>query len=154
MRGRCHVRPDRERGFSLVEVLVAMVVIAVGMLGVAVLYVEGMKAGRTSIYRTSAVNLAADLADRMRANPTGAVSYSGAAADTGCTNGFIDCSPEQLAQEDLWSWTRDIGERLPAGADGEVLVAPGDLTNRYTIRVTWDEAGFDQPQVYAVTFDM
>lgn len=150
----CHVRPGRERGFSLVEVLVAMVVIAVGMLGVAVLYVEGMKAGRTSIYRTSAVNLAADLADRMRANPTGAVSYGGAAADTGCTNGFIDCSPEQLAQEDLWSWTRDIGERLPAGADGEVLVAPGDLTNRYTIRVTWDEAGFDQPQVYAVTFDM
>ena len=143
----------RERGFSLVEVLVAMVVIAVGMLGVAVLYVEGMKAGRTSIYRTSAVNLVADLADRMRANPTGAVSYDGAAADTGCTNGFIDCSPEQLAQEDLWSWARDIGERLPAGANGEVGVAPGDLTNRGTIRVTWDVGGVEQPQVYAGTFD-
>lgn len=146
--------PGRARGFSLVEVLVAMIVIAVGMLGVAVLYVEGMKAGRTSIYRTSAVNLVADLADRMRANPTGAVSYSGVPADTGCTNGFVDCSPEQLAQEDLWSWTRDIGERLPAGANGEVVVAPGDLTNRYTISVTWNEAGFEQPQNYAVTFDM
>ena len=69
----------RQEGFTLLEVLVALVIIAVGMLGVAVLYVEGMKAERTSVYRTTAVNLVADLADRIRANPTGTGAYAGAA---------------------------------------------------------------------------
>jgi type IV pilus assembly protein PilV len=145
--------PASVRGFSLLEVLVALVVIAVGMLGVAVLYVEGMKAERTSLYRTSAVNLVAELADRIRANPTATLSYTDAPADGGCTNGVVDCSPEQIAHEDLWWWNLDIEERLPAGAVGAVNIAPGDGTDRYTISVSWSEAGFATPQSYAVTFD-
>ncbi len=43
------------RGFSLVEVLVALVVMAVGLLGIAGLYVEGLHAGRTAVYRRTAV---------------------------------------------------------------------------------------------------
>ena len=55
-------------GFSIVEALVALVVLSVGMLGIAALYVESLRAGRTAVYRTQAVNLAADMADRIRAN--------------------------------------------------------------------------------------
>ena len=53
-------QPARQSGFSLVEVLIALVIMSVGMLGIAGLYVEGMKAGRTSTFRHHAVTLASD----------------------------------------------------------------------------------------------
>jgi len=160
MNGHPHLRSRRRysgvsaRGFTLLEVLVALVVIAVGMLGIAVMYVEGMKAERTSIYRTNAVNLVADLADRIRANARATDAYAGSAVDNGCTNGANDCSPAQLAQEDLWWWQRDIGLRLPSGATGVVSVTSTDLTHRYSISITWPEPGFAEPQSYAVTIDI
>ena len=54
---------NRSRGFTLLEVLVALVVISVGMLGIAGLYVQSMQAGRTSMFRHHAVTLAGDVAD-------------------------------------------------------------------------------------------
>ena len=57
-----------QRGFTLVEAMVALIVLSVGLLGIAALYVETLRASRTSLHRTQAVNLATDLADRMRAN--------------------------------------------------------------------------------------
>jgi type IV pilus assembly protein PilV len=144
----------RTGGFTLLEVLVALVVIAVGMLGIAVMYVEGMKAQRTSIYRNHAVNLVADLVERIRANVDAGGAYAGAGAVNGCTNGFSDCTPAELAQEDLWSWQRDVGERLPPGAAGTVFFLPAGQTQRYTIGVTWPEAGLPAPQTYAVTIEL
>ena len=67
----------RQRGFTLVEVLVALVVMSVGMLGIAALYLEGLRAGRTALYRTTAVNLAGDMADRIRANRNAGLAYAG-----------------------------------------------------------------------------
>ena len=58
----------RQGGFSLVEALIALIIISVGMLGIAGLYVQGMQAGRTSLFRHHAVTLAGDVADRIRAN--------------------------------------------------------------------------------------
>ena len=60
---------QKQRGFSLVEVLIALVIMSVGMLGIAGLYVQTMQAGRTSMLRHHAVTLAGDVADRIRANP-------------------------------------------------------------------------------------
>jgi type IV pilus modification protein PilV len=62
------MRHDRQRGFTMVETLVALVVLAIGLLGIAALYLDSLRAGRTAIYRTQAVNLSADLADRIRSN--------------------------------------------------------------------------------------
>ena len=64
------------RGFSLVEVLVALIVLSVGMLGIASLYVDSLRAGRTALLRTQAVFLATDMADRIRANPTAGAAYA------------------------------------------------------------------------------
>ncbi len=139
------------RGFTLLEVLVALVVISVGMLGIAVLYVEGLKAQRTSIFRTSAVNVVAEMADRIRANPTATVAYQGAAADNGCTNGVADCSAAQIAAEDLLVLNQNIANRLPAGANGTVVVTNLGIINQYVITVTWQEPGFPAAQAYSVT---
>jgi len=139
------------RGFTLLEVLVALVVISVGMLGIAVLYVEGLKAQRTSIFRTSAVNVVAEMADRIRANPTATVAYQGAAADNGCTNGVADCSAAEIAAEDLLVLNQNIANRLPPGANGTVVVTDLGIINQYVITVTWQEPGFPAAQAYSVT---
>ena len=89
----------RIRGFTLVEVLVALVVLAVGMLGIAGLYVESLRAGRTSIFRTTAVYLAADMADRIRANPQASADYAGIGPGSNaftCVNGVNICSSAKV----------------------------------------------------------
>lgn len=139
------------QGFSMLEALVAVVVIAVGLLGVAVLYVEGLKAERTSVYRTTAVVLASEMADRIRVNPTGLADYAGAAANNGCRNGAGDCTAAEMAADDLFWWQQDLAQRLPPGANGTVTVAPGAISDQYTITVTWSEAGYTTPRSYAVT---
>jgi type IV pilus assembly protein PilV len=58
-------------GSSLIEVLVALVILAVGMLSMAALHNASTKYGRLAEFRTSATMLAEELADRMRANPQG-----------------------------------------------------------------------------------
>jgi type IV pilus assembly protein PilV len=52
-----------QQGFSLVEVLIALVIMSVGMLGIATLFVQGMQAGRTSMFRHNAVILVGDVAN-------------------------------------------------------------------------------------------
>ena len=66
---------QRQHGFSLIEALVAFLILSVGMLGIAGLYVQSMQAGRTSMFRHHAVTLAGDVADRIRANPGGGAAY-------------------------------------------------------------------------------
>ena len=56
-------------GFSLIEVLVALVVLSIGMIGIAAMQVEGLRFGQQAVIGTRAVGLAADIADRIRANP-------------------------------------------------------------------------------------
>ena len=145
----------RQNGFTLVEVLVALVVMSVGMLGIAALYLEGIRAGRTSLYRTAAVNLAADMADRIRANRNAGIAYAGTGpgADGGCVNGAVDCTPEQLADDDWLDWSTHLDDQLPDGAGGEVEVAGLAPLLTYTITVAWPEIGqpADQPATYTLT---
>ena len=104
-------------GFSIVEALAALVVLSVGMLGIAALYVESLRAGRTAVCRTQAVNLAADMADRIRANravPDGWLLAAGAAPAThNCVGGGVTCTPEDLAEDDQASWLDAIRSQLP-----------------------------------------
>ena len=131
----------RERGFTLIEAMVALVVLAVGMLGIAGLYVTTLRSGGGAIYRMQAVNLAADLADRIRANPTGGAAYAGAGANNNCYGGAVDCAPGALAANDILVWQAQLAV-LPGGA-GAVVFTPGvaPLLPTYTITVSWTEQG-------------
>lgn len=139
------------RGFTLVEVLVALVVMSVGMLGIAALYLEGLRAGRTALYRTTAVTLAADMADRIRANSSAGIAYAGTGpgADGGCVNGPADCSAVDLADDDWFDWNNQLGVQLPEGSAGEITVA-GAAPAIYTITVEWPEIGQDDPATYTL----
>ncbi len=130
----------RQRGFSLVEVLIALVILSVGMLGIAGLFVQGMQAGRTSVLRHHAVTLAGDIADRIRANPRAGVAYEGAGADNACVGYGTDCNEASMAAHDVLLWQQQAVDSLPSGA-----VAVGfDNTATpplYTIAVSWAEPG-------------
>lgn len=140
-------------GFTLVEVLVALVVMSVGMLGIAALYLEGLRAGRTALYRTTAITLAADMADRIRANRNAGLAYAGTGpgADGGCVNGNLDCTAEDLAADDWFNWSAQLTTQLPEGATGEVLVDAAVPPATYSITVAWPEIGQEEPATYTLT---
>lgn len=141
----------RWAGFTLIEVLVALVVMSVGMLGIAALYLEGLRAGRTAVYRTTAVTLAADMADRIRANRDAGAAYAGTGpgSDEACVNGDADCSPAEMAADDWFEWRQRIGDQLPAGAAARIDVN-GAGPVEYVIRLEWPEIGQDQPADYSL----
>ncbi len=142
-----------ERGFSLIEVLIALIIMSVGMLGIASLYVHSMQAGRTSLFRHNAVTLAGDVADRMRANPTGANAYTLAGANNNCIAMGTNCSNTQMAAQDILGWTQQAADTLPAGL---VTIGFDNTVNPpvYTIAITWNEPMLDpngQPSYTIIT---
>ena len=133
----------RARGFTLIEAMVALVVLAVGMLGIAGLYVTTLRSSGGAIYRMQAVNLAADLADRIRANPGGQTAYNGPRADNKCYGAAAtaDCSPALLAANDLFVWQQQVAT-LPGGTY-LVTYVPGvaPLPGTYRVTVNWTAQG-------------
>jgi len=133
-----HAAPNRHfaRGFTLVEAMVALIVLSIGLLGIAALYVETLRAGRTSLYRSEAVNLATDLADRMRANRVPANAYACGNPCDAATGG------NAIAITDLTAWVAAIGAQLPGGVGTVTYTAATATTpNVYVIQVSWNEVG-------------
>lgn len=140
--------PRSLAGFTLVEVLIALIIMSVGMLGIASLYVQSMQAGRTSLFRHNAVTLAGDVADRIRANRTAGATYEDPdGADRNCVAGGADCSADDMAMHDILIWQQQADDTLP---NGNVLIVFNDGVTppTYTIQITWDEPG--PPQNYTV----
>ena len=142
-------RATHQRGFSLVEVLVALIVISVGMLGIASLYVQSMQAGRTSLFRHNAVTLAGDVADRIRANPAAGVAYEGGGADNGCIGGGVTCNALQMAAQDILLWQQQAADSLPAGANVAIAFNNAVAPPTYQIVITWPEP--EGQQTYQIT---
>lgn len=121
----CRRQPPR--GLSLIEVLVAVVVLSIGLLGLAGLQASGMRVGQSSLYRSLAAQLASDMVDRMRANVSAASAGTYnlalfAAAPAGAT----------VAERDLKDWRQRLAS-LPSGT-GSVAVNGVEVT----VVVQWD----------------
>jgi len=151
-------KPQQRRpiaGFTLIEVLVALVVITVGMLGVAVLFVEGIRLNRTSLYRTTAVALAADMAERIRANQGAVYAGIGPGANGNCA--AAPCTPDQLAGDDWWRWRQALDAYLPSGYVVQIERTPGgpgNTMNRFDISLSWPEVGSPDPASYTLTMQL
>ena len=160
MTGENRMTNGLERGVTMVESLVALVVLSVGMLGIASLHLTSLKSGRSALIRTQAVNLVNDMADRIRANPVARGSYdtglyAPAPAPRNCVT-VANCSTDELAEDDLARWIAQVDATLPNAAS-EVLfnaAAAAGRPDTYSVRVAWREAGEEQDFSYetAVNF--
>lgn len=137
-------------GFTLVEVLIALVVLSIGLLGIAALYLETLRANRTALYRTQAVTLAADLADRIRANRDQPGAYACAAP---CVPGG---SVDAVANDDLTQWVGLVQAQLPGGTAAVTYLNDGvdNTPDVYTIDVSWTEVGQATPVTYQLRMEI
>jgi len=160
MKHRKHFARRRMTGVTMVESLVALVVISVGMLGIAGLYLASLKAGRTASLRVQAINLVSDMADRIRANKNGKAAYGSAQYDGEpgaheCTT--ANCTSDEMAENDLNSWFATINDSLRSlGAVGSVtyVVPAAPEIPRYVVAISWREAGEDQDSTVAATVQL
>jgi type IV pilus assembly protein PilV len=116
----------RSAGFSLIEVLISLVILAVGLLGIAGLQAFGLKNNHSSYMRTQATFQIAAIFDRMRANRTQALNNAYDIA--------LGASPSgsQLADQDLIAWKNELAVMFPSG-DGAVACNAGVCT----VTVQW-----------------
>ena len=152
---RLRQRPARaQRGFTLIEVLVSSLILALGLVGVAGLQALALKSNQSAYLRSQASALAYDLADRMRTNVQGADSgfyVPGQASLHATCSSTSGCSVQQVAQNDLAEWNAALAANLPMGT-GFVCIdsTPNDGTGvgnpqcdgngtRHSVKIWWDD---------------
>jgi type IV pilus assembly protein PilV len=128
----------KQSGFTLLEVLVAMLVLSIGLLGLAGLMASSMRNNQSAYHSTQATWLAYDILDRIRANRTGALAgtYNGAALGSPATCSTAAPSGS-IAAQDIGGWKNMIACALPAG-DGSITVTPANRQVRVIIQ--WNDS--------------
>ena len=145
---------SKQSGFTLVEVLVAALLLSIGLVGLAGLQAAALSNNQSSFMRSQVTALAYDLADRMRSNIVGsnANAYDPATAAVVATcKSNVGCTPLELAQNDLAEWNAAITTYLPMGQgwvcidstpkDGASAANPqcdGNGT-QFTVKIWWDD---------------
>ena len=145
---------QKNRGFTLLEALIAFLILSIGMLGIASLQAISLKTVKTSVYGSVAMMKVEELFESMRANPTALASYVGAGINNGCTGATI-CSPVQLAQYDVYWWKQNLKAGLPDATTTTTTVVvtaavPPSKMATVAVTVNWkersdvDSAGVDK----------
>jgi len=125
-----HSTHRQQQGVTLIEVLITMVVMAIGLLGFAALQTVSMKSNGTALYRSYATMAAYDIIDSMRVNRAAARAgnYDRDFGDAAPT------SPTTIADQDVKSWLDALAENLPKG-DGKIAVNGGAVN----VEIQWSE---------------
>lgn len=146
---RIHLSP-RLQGFTLLEVLIAVLVFSIGLLGVASMVLASMRGTHTAQLHTQATLQAQWIGDAMRANPAGVMAgaYNITAPTTVVQTCNTGCTPAQTATRDMENWGSMVSRVLPAGVGSVrcqlnspqregVDAFPAGLC---TITLTWSES--------------
>jgi len=147
---------DKQRGFTLLEILITVLIMSIGLLGLAGLQVTSLKNNHSSYQRTQVTLLAYDIVDRMRANPT-AISVGNyvatnntPAAVAACTT-TAGCTIAEMASTDINQWRALLANELPGGVGVICLDStPDDGSNTtthacdnagavYAIKIWWND---------------
>jgi type IV pilus assembly protein PilV len=143
-------------GFALLEALVALCILAVGLLGSMALLLQSLRTSREALHHSVAVQLAGDLAERLRANRAALAAYpfdtaaEPAAVEPACSVGAA-CSPEDRARTDVAEWRQALTAALPQAAARLTPSDPADAAGAvWTIEVTWGGSGPDGGGTYTL----
>jgi len=135
----------RQSGVSMIEVLVALVILSVGLLGLAMLQGKTMRVNTDAMLRSQATLLANEIIENMRTNTTGAKNglYAATSKPAACTS----CSGyTKAANDDLIAWYKAQSDMLPSPTSSIVYTG-----GKYTITMQWNERGIKTTQVWEVT---
>ena len=162
-----------QQGFTLVEVLVALVVLSIGLLGIAALQVKAQNYSQDAYFRTQATVIAHDILERIRANPVGlqarsyhlpsAIKHSSCYLESGC-------GVDEMSENDMYEWAGNpVGENsnsvarlLPGGSaiicidstpnDGDVSAPGCDGSGyEYAVKVWWNHQNDEMYRVVTTT---
>ncbi|MDZ7925609.1 MAG: type IV pilus modification protein PilV [Marinagarivorans sp.] len=149
----------RQQGYSLIEVLVSVVVLAVGFLGMTGLQARSLQSSQNSVLRTQAAFLSYDILEKMRGNPTAntAAAYAGKNGITEATNCLTtSCTTDQLAAFDVLSWKCTINSIFcKDSVNNNLISTTSELPNgkgtisasngKVTIAIEWSEERSSNP---------
>ncbi len=139
------LRQKLQRGVTLIEVLVTVIVLAIGLLGIAGLQLNSLRFTYSAYQNSQATIMTNDVLDRMRANrpaaETGAynIALGSTPGTASCVGTGANCTFATMASADLFEWKQALATVLPSG-DGSV-VQNGDL---FLITIQWDDSRGEQ----------
>jgi type IV pilus assembly protein PilV len=135
---------ESNRGFSMLEVLVTLVLISLALLGTAAMQIYGVKVTQGGQFRAQAVLIGTDFMERLEANNVGALAsaYVGSLPATSggpeCTT--ENCLPAQLARFDLEQLQLRLAEQLPNATASVTRTGGGPWV--YTLTINWQERAY------------
>lgn len=133
-----------QRGFSMLEVLITLVVVAIALLGTAGLQLNAMRMNKGAEFRTQAIFLASDIAERMEANKTEAILGTYAVAATSAVGAAVTncaaaaCNSAGLAAWDINQWGTAISNVLPQPNWSITQTVAGNPST-YSILISWTD---------------
>ncbi len=135
---------NKNIGFTLIEVLITMLVMAVGLLGLAGMQMTGLKNNQSAYNRSQATQLAYDMADRIRTNMIESIkgedsiyitkAPTAALVKTECATISTTCTPVVMAENDLFLWNQAISAILTEGVG---LIEVNNTI--FSITINWDD---------------
>jgi type IV pilus assembly protein PilV len=138
------MRRLKQSGFNLIEVMIALVVVSIGLLGMAILQMTSLQQNQSAYHRSQATLLAYDITDRMRANmdevDAGSYFAASGALTSDCisyTGSASGCTPAEMAAHDLAEWQASLVNELPEGSgrvcrsdvDANLVVLDAEIAN-------------------------
>ena len=131
------IKPPRSvRGTSLIEIMVAVVVLSTGLLGMVALQAKALRNNQSSLERSQAVVLMTSITDRMRSNRVAATN-----GDYNLAMGVVPGAGATLAATDLQAWYAELQAALGAGAAGSVACGADGLGGVLcTVGVRWNDS--------------
>jgi len=143
----------RQSGVTMIEVMITIVILSIGLLGLASLQMSSLRLNLSAHYHGIAAQQARDMADRMRANIRGVLSnqydnLAGTPAPTkDCNSAAETCTPTDLRIHDLFEWNSANANLLPGGTGTVTVDASGTV---FSIVLNWDDRG--DAKTYSMRF--
>ena len=141
---------SKKSGFTLLEVMIAIAILAIGMLGIAGLHMVSMEHNHAALLRSQAISISQDIIERMRNNPDAVVagtfddvtSTGQTMPSTTCLTADDGCTSAELAAIDIAQWAQMINSisddnsrhQLP-GASATIKAGANSI---FTIKIEWD----------------